>query len=217
MVYFLLPVVLGWHSLREAALQQHRKLLKRLNNRRPPPTDLPPPTSTPEPTASATPTVEPTATHTPESTRTAEPTATSTPIVEPTQPAETIFLTVENSEEFAAFINSELEGGPLIEEFVSNNIGNTIVFEGNIAYMDNHGNYDTRYDILIYTGDYSETSGSGPKFKFEDVNINDLHLSGDNIPDTIGMGLNTIFTAEIIEFRDQTQITLLKPVKTEIR
>ena len=82
-----------------------------------------------------------------------------------------LLLTVENSEEFAEFISGKSEGDPFIKEFVSKNIGNTIVFEGNIAYMNNHGNYDTRYDILIYTGDYSETSFSGPIFKFEDVNV----------------------------------------------
>jgi len=128
-----------------------------------------------------------------------------------------LVLTIENSEEFAEFISVKSEGGPLIKEFVSNNIGNTIMFEGNIAYMNNHGNYDTRYDILIYTGDYSETSISGPIFKFEDVNVFDLNLSGDNIPDTIGMGLNITITAEIIEFRDQIGITFLEPIKTEIR
>lgn len=128
-----------------------------------------------------------------------------------------LILTIENSEEFAEFISVKSEGDPFIKEFVSNNIGNTIVFEGNIAYMNNHGNYDTRYDILIYTGDYSETSNSGPIFKFEDVNVFDLNLSGDNIPDTIGMGLNITITAEIIEFRDQITITFLEPIKTEIR
>ena len=43
----------------------------------------------------------------------------------------------------------------------------------------------------------------------------DLNLSGDNIPDTIGMGLNITITAEIIEFRDQIGITFLEPIKTK--
>ncbi len=128
-----------------------------------------------------------------------------------------ITLTVDNSEEFANFMNVKSEVDPLIEEFVSKNIGNTIVFEGNIAHMMNHGNYDTRYDILIYAGDYSETTASGPIFKFEDVNVFDLNLSGENIPDTIDMGMNIIITAEIEEYKEQTGITFLKPVKTEVR
>jgi predicted nucleic-acid-binding Zn-ribbon protein len=128
-----------------------------------------------------------------------------------------LFLTVENSEEFAEFISVKSEGDPLIQKFVSNNIGNTIVFEGNIAHMMPHGSSDTRYDILIYTGDYSETSASGPIFKFEDVNAFDLNLSGNNIPDTINMGLDIIVTARIVEFRDQIGITFLEPIKTEIR
>ena len=36
--------------------------------------------------------------------------------------------------------------------------------------MNNHGDYDTRYDILIGPRDFDETYVRGPAFQFRDVN-----------------------------------------------
>ncbi|MEQ6389298.1 DUF4839 domain-containing protein [Bacillaceae bacterium S4-13-58] len=44
--------------------------------------------------------------------------------------------------------------------------------------MMQHGNYKTRYNILILAGDYGETTFSGPNFQFENVNVVlDLNLT----------------------------------------
>ena len=75
-------------------------------------------------------------------------------------------------------------------EFAKKYAGRTIEFDAFIANMIPHGDYSTRYDILILAGDYSEMSFSGPDFKFEDVNIFDLNFIGSDIPDTFGMGDN---------------------------
>ena len=87
-------------------------------------------------------------------------------------------LTVKNNEDLAAVLAVKDETDPIIGEFAKKYAGRTIEFDGNIANMMQHGNYKTRYDILIYAGDYSETTAIGPNFKFEDVNVFDLNLTG---------------------------------------
>lgn len=125
-------------------------------------------------------------------------------------------ITAENSDEFEKLLVSY--DYSFISKFASSYKGRTIQFDGNIANMMYHGSYKTRYDILIYSGDYSTTSAPGPSFKFEDVNIiNDLKLTGDNIPDSIKEGQNFRFTAEILYFDYNSGLFFLKPVKTEVR
>ncbi|QOS92569.1 DUF4839 domain-containing protein [Brevibacillus sp. JNUCC-41] len=78
-------------------------------------------------------------------------------------------------------------------------------------------NYTTRYDILIYAGDYSETTAIGPSFNFEDVNVSDLKLTGSEIPENIGMGQNLHITAVVEEYNETSGLFILKPISTEIR
>lgn len=82
--------------------------------------------------------------------------------------------------------------------------------------MNNHDNYNTRYDLLVSAGDYSETESSGPNFQIRDANITyDLKLSGEDIPDSIGIGDNLHFMAEIIKL--DRELLLIDPVTTTFR
>ncbi|MDM5293223.1 DUF4839 domain-containing protein [Peribacillus simplex] len=92
-------------------------------------------------------------------------------------------LTVKNNEDLAAVLAVKDPLDPIVGEFAKRYDGRTIEFDGNIANMMHHENYTTRYDILIYAGDYSETTAIGPSFNFEDVNISDLKLTGSEIPE----------------------------------
>ncbi|ANU21425.1 hypothetical protein BBI15_15175 [Planococcus plakortidis] len=69
----------------------------------------------------------------------------------------------------------------------------------------------------MFSGDYSETTFSGPNFKFEDVNMNDLNLTGTDIPDSLGMGQNLRIRAVVEEFDENLGIIFLDPIVTEIR
>jgi len=103
------------------------------------------------------------------------------------------------------------------ESSEQNNKGRTIEFDGNIAYMSFHENYDTRYDFLIYAGDYSEDSANGsPAMQIKDVNFYDLHLTGDNVPEAIGTGDNLHIIAKVDDFINDYLI-ILKPISSEIR
>jgi hypothetical protein len=152
----------------------------------------------------------------------AEPSATQAPAatssaVPPAAAAEEN-LTVENNADLAALMALTDVHAPAVGEFAAEYRGRTVEFDGNIAYMNPHGSYTTRYDLLIAAGDYSTTAFAGPNFQFRDVNIiNDLHLAGSNIPDTIGMGTNLRIVAEVGEYNSTSGLFLLEPVRTEVR
>lgn len=118
--------------------------------------------------------------------------------------AEEEHLTVENCEELAAILSVKNEFDQSIKDFAANHKGEIIEFDGNIAYIANHGSYNTRYDILVYGGDYSETSVSGPSFQFEDVGVIDLGLSGLFLPDFVKAGSNIHIVAEVEGYNEMS-------------
>ena len=126
-------------------------------------------------------------------------------------------LSVNNCEELATLLGLKDEFDPSIAEFASKYQGRTIEFDGNVAYVSPHEGYSTRFDYLIYAGDYSETTVLGPSFQFEDVNYYDLHLEGDNVPDTFGVGLNIHVIAEIEEYDSVSGLFKLIPVAITMR
>lgn len=127
-------------------------------------------------------------------------------------------LTVENSADLAAILAVTDYCGQPVVDFATSYQGRVIQFDGNIGAMANHGDYDTRYDILIGAGDFSETTAPGPAFQFRDVNVtNDLHLTGPNVPDTIGVRTNLRVTAKVAEYESASCLLLLEPVSTEVR
>jgi hypothetical protein len=126
-------------------------------------------------------------------------------------------LTVSNNEELAAVLAVKDPFAPIVGEFAKKYVGKTIEFDGNIADMMQHKDYKTRFNIIIYAGDYSETTAIGPYFRFQDVSIADLKLTGSNIPENLGVGQNLHITALVNEYNEDTAILLLKPIATEIR
>ena len=124
-------------------------------------------------------------------------------------------LTAKNNTELEALLaDGDYE---LSEAFAAKYEGRTIAFDGSVDYMANHDDYDTRYDLLLSAGDYSETTQQGPTFKYEDVNFSDLNVTGPDAPEYVGQGDNLRFIAEVGEFNSDTGIFFLHPVATEAR
>ena len=144
-------------------------------------------------------------------------TATTTTAVTATTTVQAEHLTVENSADLAALLAEPDYCADRIAAFASTYRGRIIEFDGNIAAMNRHGDYETRFDVLVYAGDYSETVAIGPAFQFRDVNYYDLHLTGPNVPDSVGQGINLRITAEVGEYETSSCLFLLKPVSTEVR
>lgn len=126
-------------------------------------------------------------------------------------------LTVDSCKDLLEIITTKDPFDPLIKEFAQKYAGKTIEFDGNTAYVNHHGDKKTRFDYLIIAGDYSETAGSGPLFQFRDVNYYDLHLTGENVPDTFGIGLNIHIVATVGEYDEVSGLFQLKPVSITMR
>lgn len=126
-------------------------------------------------------------------------------------------LTPANSPELAALLAGTDTCAPDVAAFAAAHRGQTIAFPGNISAMGPHGSAETRYDILIGAGDFSETSATGPAFQFRDVNTTyDLRWVG-SVPDTIGVGANLSITAEVDRYEERSCLFLLDPVTTAVR
>lgn len=144
-----------------------------------------------------------------------EPSQAPEPSPSPTASNENI--TVENNEEFRALIESPQPDDAAVEQFVSKYKGRNIEFDGNIASMGPHNTYKTRFDFLVYPGDYSTTVAYGPSFMFENCNYYDLHLTGDNQPSSVSAGQNLHIIAKIIDFNSTQQLLHLEPIATSAR
>ncbi|MFE9658390.1 DUF4839 domain-containing protein [Micromonospora sp. NPDC006431] len=133
------------------------------------------------------------------------------------EPKAEAVLTVKNNKDLAALL-AAAEDHDLFQEFATKYQGRTIKFDGTIAAMNHHGDYKTRYDILVLAGNSIGSGVTGPNFQFKDVNItSDLRLTGPNIPDTIGVGQKLRITAEIEGYAGNQDLFLLDPVSTEVR
>lgn len=134
-----------------------------------------------------------------------------------TEEVEEEILTLENNKEFETILNTKDEFSPLYKEFAEKYAGRTIEFDGYTANVLPYKDYSTRFNYLIYVGDNNATTFSGPQFQFRNVDYSGLHLTGDNIPDTFGVGLNIHITAKVVEFEEDSGLFLLEPVSIEMR
>lgn len=141
-----------------------------------------------------------------------EPTTSS-----PTTEAEEATLTVSNNAELATLLSSD-QDDVLAIAFAEKYAGRVIEFDGNLASLQNHGGYKTRYDMLILAGDFSETTAVGPYFKFVDVAPTlDLHPTATVRPDVIREGDNLHIVAEVGEFNERAGTWELEPVHVDRR
>lgn len=94
-------------------------------------------------------------------------------------------LTIENSSDLQDLLTSDDEED--FTAFAGKYAGKTIEFDCSIDFLENHENYNTRYDFLLSSGDYSEEGQDGPTFKLENYNVSneafpdDSYAVGDSI------------------------------------
>jgi hypothetical protein len=126
-------------------------------------------------------------------------------------------LTTDNSVQVAALlkVSDYCDGtiAPVADELG----GRTIEFDGSIVDLANHGDYDTRYDILVAPGDKGPESTVGPDFKFEDVSVSDLNLTGAKNGDSVGEGDRFRFVARVVKYNPTQCLLFLAPVSTSVR
>lgn len=135
------------------------------------------------------------------------------------KPEQSENITTINNEELVAVMAVKNEYDPIVGEFVEKYKGQTIEFDGCLILVENHENYDTRYDILLSAGDYvnEETVNPGPLFKMEDVNNTDMGISDLYLPDFVSVGSNVHVVAKIVEYDSDRGLFMLDPVLVEAR
>ncbi len=131
------------------------------------------------------------------------------------EPAVTGNITIDNDSDFSALMQiTDQTDAVTIKRYVDAHEGDVIEFDGCVAFMMKHKNYNTRFDVLLVGGDYNAERVYGPLFAFEDVNFNDMNVSG---ADTVAGGMNFHFIAEIEDFSDEGGYIVLEPVSMKSR
>lgn len=119
-------------------------------------------------------------------------------------------ITIDNDADFAALMKiTDQTDAATIKQFVTTHIGDVIEFDGCVALMMKHENYNTRFDVAMAGGDYDSDRVYGPLFAFEDVNFYDMNVSGT---DTVAQGMNFHIVAEIKGYSEAGGYIILDPV-----
>lgn len=127
-------------------------------------------------------------------------------------------ISVENNKDFAALLAGTDYCDSSVAQFAAKYQGREIAFDGSVTNMTHHGNYDTRYDVLVGPGDAGPQTTAGPAFKYENVNMLDLKFAGKSVPSYVTEGDKFRFTAEVGEFKpNQGCLFFLTPVSTTVR
>lgn len=126
-------------------------------------------------------------------------------------------LTVVNCPELQSliFLDREVDEAE-IKAFAEKYDGKTIELEMLTTFVEKNKKYKTRFNYLLYAVKDGSVMMAGPAFMFEDVNYYDLHLTGDNVPDSFGTGIHCLVKAEIEGYDSTNKWTLLDPVSIEV-
>lgn len=136
---------------------------------------------------------------------------------ESTEPKTDEILTIDNSKDLSNMLLDKTDSYELYSSFANKYQGRIIEFDGYVAHLMKHEEYNTRYDILIYVGDSSNEYIGGPALKFENVNYYDLGLDTLNLESEIEVGKNIRIVAKIDKFDDKSGLFLLNPVSVTER
>lgn len=146
----------------------------------------------------------------------AEPEDTDSPEqnAEAAQPAseQDTVLTTANCPDLATLLSSsDMDASWFVSKYASK----TIEFDGNIAYLAPHANYNTRWDVLINAGDYDPNHAQGPEMQYENVNTFDMGF--DDSLDEIRTGTNVHIKAIVKDYNASTCLLHLDPVSMSAR
>ena len=138
-----------------------------------------------------------------------EPNSTTEPATEPVEN-----LTVENCPDLAALLALRDPGDPSVSAFASKYSGQVIEFDGCVMNMQHHGDFNTRWDVLLGAGDYDENCALGPNFRLTDVAFYEMNVSGG---DSVYAGLNVHVVAEVGDYNSSSQLFELEIISMTIR
>ena len=134
-----------------------------------------------------------------------------------TSPAQSAVITTENNEEFKALLQTE--DSSTITNFIQKYKGQVIEFDGHIADIAHYKNYKTKFDMLIYGGNYlgAEQAPSGPNFKFVNITtVSNAAFNSFNVKN-ISKGQNIHTKAQIGNYNSTQELVYLSPIEVSPR
>lgn len=134
-----------------------------------------------------------------------------------TSPAQSAVITTENNEEFKALLQTD--DSSTITNFIQKYKGQIIEFDGHIADITHYKNYKTKFDILIYGGNYlgTEQAPSGPNFKFVNITtVSNAAFNSFNVKN-ISKGQNIHTKAQIGNYNSTQELVYLSPIEVSPR
>lgn len=142
------------------------------------------------------------------------PTASKTPSAS-ASPVGPTTMTVKNNADLAALLKLKEPCSSTVAPFAAKYSGQTVEFDGNIAYVQLHGKYTTRWDFLIGAGDYDPDSARGPNFKIENAGRADMHVPDE--VEGLSIGDNVHLIAVLGEYKPNSCLFFIEPVATTVR
>ena len=140
-----------------------------------------------------------------ESTEQNTPTPTPEPTTNEIEP-----LTVNTNSDLAAVLSNPQSSDADYSDFAATYAGRTIEFDAHVDYLQHYENYDTRYEMLISSGDWQgeNTIAPGPLFKIEDFNVFEIGYNGEYLE----TGDNIHVVAKVGEYDRSSLLFYLDPI-----
>ncbi|WP_297130210.1 DUF4839 domain-containing protein [Terrisporobacter sp.] len=128
------------------------------------------------------------------------------------EPIEEKILTIEDKD-FKNYMTTSLPDEEY-EKYFNSIQGREIEFDGSIDIIQLREGYNTRYELLVTYGDYSETNITGPYMKVKDIAYGDERGLEYGITDN---GTNVKVKAKIVEFDMDRCYLVINPIRIESR
>lgn len=129
------------------------------------------------------------------------PSSPETPTETATENAEV--LTPKNNAEFDAALKQSDPYSSVIKAFAEKYEGRVIEFDGFVGASMLHGNYKTRYDVLINAGDFDPDKSQGPDFRLTSIGSESVYINGaGSDPSVFPAGSNIHVKATISDYKD---------------
>lgn len=123
-------------------------------------------------------------------------------------------LTVDNCSALATLLALKDPSDPSVSAFARQYYGRVIEFDGCVTAMQNHGNYKTRWDVLLGAGDFDTNRMRGPNFRLTDVNYYDMNVTGG---DSVHVGVNVYVVARVGNYNANTSLFELDIISMRIK
>lgn len=121
-------------------------------------------------------------------------------------------ITIDNNEDFADILNASYVDPEKQATFISKYEGQIVEFDCIVFYLEQYGNYDTRYNYVLVPGEDENNIGAA-LFYLENIGMFDFKWDSSTRPDYLTAGSKIRIQAEVLTGDDPLYI-YLEPICT---